>query len=187
MPDWDTEGRPVLQRGEAAWRVAREPEALAMFQRLLDEFPDRPEGYNKMGVVEAQRKHFDLAQQWFQRALAVDPDHAPAMANLGNVYFERGMYDEALAQYGLALYHDSNCIPAHKGMAAVMRKQGRVRDSVHHMKQSDRLAVRGTRPASPLGIGGGTSSSRRGFRLEYLYWVAIAVAVVYLLSRVAHR
>jgi tetratricopeptide (TPR) repeat protein len=187
MPDWDTEGRPVLERGEAAWRVAREPEALAMFQRLLDEFPERPEGYNKMGVVEAQHKHFDVAQKWFQRALAVDPDHAPAMANLGNLYFERGMYDEALAQYGLALYHDANCIPAHKGMAAVMRKQGRVRDSVHHLKQSDRLAVRGPRPASPFALGGGTSSPRRRFRLEYLYWVALAVAVVYLLARVAHR
>lgn len=188
MADWETEGQPVLERLEAAWRLAREGETLQLAQKLLDDFPDRPEGYNKMGVLEAQHKHFDEAQAWFQRALAVDPEHAPALSNLGNLYFERGMYDEALAQYGLALYHDGNNIQAHKGMAAVLRKQGRVRDAVYHLKASDRLAIRGNRAQSSiLPSFSVQQSSRRRFRVEYLYWGIIGVALLYVLSRITHR
>ncbi len=184
--DWETDGQPLLTRGEAAWYSAHEKEALQLFQQLLDKFPERPEGYNKMGVVAAQHRQFDEAQRWFQRAVACDPEHAPALANLGNVYFERGEYAEAMAEYNRALYYDDNCIPAHKGMAAVLRKQGRVRDSIHHLKQGDRLAVRGRRPPPPGSQRAGTGHQRR-FRLEYLYWGGIGIALLYVLSRVMHR
>jgi tetratricopeptide (TPR) repeat protein len=188
MADWETEGQPVLDRLEAALRLARESETLQLIQKLMHDFPDRAEGYNKMGVVEAQHKHFAEAQSWFQRALAVNPDYAPAMANLGNLYYERGMYDEALAQYGLALYHDGNSIQAHKGMAAVLRKQGKVRDAVHHLKASDRLAVRGNRAQSSfLPNFSVQPGPRRRFRVEYLYWGIIVVALLYVLSRITHR
>lgn len=183
--DWETEGRGLLDRGESAWYAGHEPQALAAFQQLLDNFPDRPEGYNKMGVVAAQHRHLDEAMQWFQRALGCDAEYAPALANIGNLYFERGQYDEAVAQYGRALYYDDGCIPAHKGMAAVLRKRGQVRDSIHHLKQGDRLAVRGRRPPPAGSLRSGAARGRR-FRFEYLYWGAIAVGVLYALSRVVH-
>ena len=184
--DWETDGKRLLTRAESAWYSANEKEALQLFQQLLDKFPERPEGYNKMGVVAAQRRQFDDAQRWFQRAIACDPEHAPALANLGNVYYERGRYDEAMAEYNRALYYDDHCIAAHKGMAAVLRKQGRVRDSIHHLKQGDRLAVRGRR-SPPAGSQRAGAGRDHRFRLEYLYWGGIAIALLYVLSRVMHR
>lgn len=74
--------RLLVQAGEAALQV-RTDEALSLFARVRERWPDDPEGYWLAAVVLAnQRSDFDGAQQLLERAVALDPSRGEAEVRL---------------------------------------------------------------------------------------------------------
>ncbi|MCY0878133.1 MAG: tetratricopeptide repeat protein [Firmicutes bacterium] len=142
MTDWDDEGQDLLQRGTEAWERRDRATAEALFSQLVQLFPDRPEGYNKLGVISAESGELKTAEEYFLRALSVDRRYAPALTNLGNIYLERGEVDQAIQHYYLALNSDPDYAPAHRNLSVAYRKQGKYAAFVSHFKRSQRLDVR---------------------------------------------
>ncbi len=66
--------------------LRRDDEALAVFQRLAEEYPELPDPYNNMALLHARAGRLELARQALETALRNDPGHATARANLGQVY-----------------------------------------------------------------------------------------------------
>ena len=95
---WETEGVALLERANNAWRVGKVHEAEKLYGEVVDQYPDRPEGYNKVGVIHAEMGRPRDAEQWFAQALVADPHFVPALTNLGNILLERGETDKALLQ-----------------------------------------------------------------------------------------
>jgi tetratricopeptide (TPR) repeat protein len=141
-PTWDSQGQLWLIQGTQAWDGGEREQAMEIFNRIMDVYPERPEGYNKAGVVYAETGQLDNAEKYFLFALSKDRMHVPSLTNLGNIYLERGQITEAIQHYSLALQADPEYPPAHRNLAIAYRRQGRIGASVSHLKRSQRLETR---------------------------------------------
>jgi Flp pilus assembly protein TadD len=63
----------------------RSTEAMAQFERMTQDFPEMPEPYNNLAVLEAAAGRLDQARSLLDTALRHDPAYRTAHENLGDV------------------------------------------------------------------------------------------------------
>ncbi|MBB3210886.1 tetratricopeptide (TPR) repeat protein [Herbaspirillum sp. Sphag1AN] len=73
-------------------------EAIAVFSKLTEDFPDLPEPYNNLAVLYAANGQYDKARAALDMAMRTNPTYATALENLGDVYAKLASqaYDKAL-------------------------------------------------------------------------------------------
>ncbi|QAU35267.1 tetratricopeptide repeat protein [Janthinobacterium sp. 17J80-10] len=73
-------------------------EAIAIFAKLTEDFPDLPEPYNNLAVLYASSGQFDKARAALDMAIRTNPSYATAYENLGDVHARLASqaYDKAL-------------------------------------------------------------------------------------------
>jgi len=73
-------------------------EAIAIFTKLTEDFPDLPEPYNNLAVLYAASGQYDKARTALDMAMRTNPTYATALDNLGDVYAKLASqaYDKAL-------------------------------------------------------------------------------------------
>ena len=73
-------------------------EAIVLFNRLTEEFPDLPEPYNNLAVLYASTGQYDKARGSLEMAIRTNPTYATAYENLGDVHARLASqaYDKAL-------------------------------------------------------------------------------------------
>ncbi|MES2717263.1 MAG: tetratricopeptide repeat protein [Pseudomonadota bacterium] len=69
----------VTEAGQAA-------EAQRLLERMTEEFPDLPEPYNNLAVLQAASGQLDRARSLLETALRLDPAYRTAHENLGDVF-----------------------------------------------------------------------------------------------------
>nr|WP_255517206.1 tetratricopeptide repeat protein [Herbaspirillum sp. SJZ099] len=76
----------------------RSAEAIAVFVKLTEDFPDLPEPYNNLAVLYAANGQYDKARAALDMAMRTNPTYATALENLGDVYAKLASqaYDKAL-------------------------------------------------------------------------------------------
>ncbi len=186
----------MLMEGTQAWQSGHRDEAMGLFQAVVDQYPERPEGYNKIGVIYAQTGELEAAERYFLTALTKDRAHAPSLTNLGNIYLERGELDNAIQHYTLALAADANYAPAHRNLSVAYRKQGHLNRSVTHLKRSQRLETQrqredfrteralrtGHAPPAQKARGNG----RFALSSRNIWWIVIIGVALYLTVKAGH-
>ncbi len=92
-------------------------DAINVFQKLTEDYPELPEPYNNLAVLHASAGNYDKARVALERAIRTNPAYATAHENLGDVYAKLASqsYDKALQ---LA---DPNQLPAPKSKLAMVR------------------------------------------------------------------
>ena len=110
----DAQGR--FLKGLILTEMNKPAEAIAVFTRLTEDYPELPEPYNNLAVLYAQQKQFDRARSALEMAIRTHPSYAIAYENLGDIYAKLASqaYDKALqidsansgAQNKLALIRD---------------------------------------------------------------------------------
>lgn len=110
----DAQGR--FLKGIVLTEMNKPNEAVAIFAKLTEDYPELPEPYNNLAVIYAQQKQYDKAQQALEMAIRTHPSYATAHENLGDIYARLASqaYDKALqidssnssAQSKLALIRD---------------------------------------------------------------------------------
>jgi tetratricopeptide (TPR) repeat protein len=110
----DAQGR--FLKGIVLTEMNKPTEAIAIFNKLTEDYPELPEPYNNLAVIYAQQKQYDKAKQALEMAIRTHPSYATAHENLGDVYARLASqaYDKALqldsanssAQNKLALIRD---------------------------------------------------------------------------------
>ncbi|RTL47343.1 MAG: tetratricopeptide repeat protein [Rhodocyclaceae bacterium] len=92
----DPQGR--FLRGVILTEMGKTNEAISVFTKLTEEFPELPEPYNNLAVIYAQQKQFDKAKQALEKAIRTHPSYATAHENLGDIYARLASqaYDKAL-------------------------------------------------------------------------------------------
>ena len=73
-------------KGVAQKDAGKSAEAITIFTKLTEEFPDLPEPYNNLAVLYANQNQFDKAKSALESALKTNPGYAIAYENLGDVY-----------------------------------------------------------------------------------------------------
>ncbi|WP_233556290.1 YybH family protein [Noviherbaspirillum sedimenti] len=73
-------------------------EAIAIFTRLTEDFPDLPEPYNNLAVLYASGGQYDKARAALDMAIRTNPAYATAYENLGDIHARLASqaYDKAL-------------------------------------------------------------------------------------------
>lgn len=73
-------------------------EAIAIFSRLTEDFPNLPEPYNNLAVLYAAAGQYEKARQALDKAIKTNPSYATAYENLGDIHAKLASqaYDKAL-------------------------------------------------------------------------------------------
>jgi len=73
-------------------------EAVPIFQKLTEDYPDLPEPYNNLAVIYAAQGQYDKARASLEQSIRTHPSYATAYENLGDVYSKLASqaYDKAL-------------------------------------------------------------------------------------------
>lgn len=73
-------------------------DAIAVFAKLSEDYPELPEPYNNLAVIYAQQKQYEKAKQALEMAIRTHPSYATAHENLGDIYARLASqaYDKAL-------------------------------------------------------------------------------------------
>ena len=79
-----------FMRGVVLTEMGRTQEAVAVFNRLTEDYPELPEPYNNLAVIYAQQKQYDKARQALEKAIRTHPAYATAHENLGDIYATPG-------------------------------------------------------------------------------------------------
>jgi tetratricopeptide (TPR) repeat protein len=76
----------------------RTNDAIAVFTKLTEDFPDLPEPYNNLAVLYASSGQYDRARVALESAIRTNPTYATAHENLGDIYAKLASqaYDKAL-------------------------------------------------------------------------------------------
>lgn len=93
------DGRWRFLRGVLLADLARTDEALDVFTRLSEDYPELADPLNNIGVIRAGQGRLDEARVALEAAVRNDPRHRQARENLGDVYVRLAIrLWEALAQ-----------------------------------------------------------------------------------------
>ena len=103
-------------KGVALAEQNRANEAVAVFVKITEDFPELPEPYNNLAVLYANQGHYDKARTALEMAIRTNPSYATAYENLGDVYAKL-----ASQAYAKALQVDA-------GNTAVAPKLALIRD-----------------------------------------------------------
>lgn len=92
----DAQGR--FLKGLIFTEMNKPADAIAVFTKLTEDFPELPEPYNNLAVLYAQQKQYDKARTALEMAIRTHPSYAIAYENLGDIYAKLASqaYDKAL-------------------------------------------------------------------------------------------
>jgi len=73
-------------------------DAISVFSKLTEDYPDLPEPYNNLAVLFASINQYDKARAALEMAIRTNPSYSTAHENLGDVYAKMASqaYDKAL-------------------------------------------------------------------------------------------
>jgi Flp pilus assembly protein TadD/ketosteroid isomerase-like protein len=103
-------------RGVILAESGRSAEAVNVFVKLTEDYPELPEPYNNLAVLYANQNQFDKSRVTLEMAIRTNPSYATAHENLGDIYARL-----ASQAYSRALQLDS-------GNAAIQPKLALIRE-----------------------------------------------------------
>ncbi|GAO36194.1 hypothetical protein SCT_1596 [Sulfuricella sp. T08] len=98
----DAQGPKIAQgrflKGLILAEQGKNAEAIQIFTRLTEEYPELPEPYNNLAVLYASQGQYDKARHALEMAISTHPSYATAHENLGDIYAKMASqaYDKAL-------------------------------------------------------------------------------------------
>jgi tetratricopeptide (TPR) repeat protein len=75
-----------FRRGVILSMLDRKAEALAVFQKLVEDHPEMPAPYNNMAVIYGSQGDYEKARAALDKAIRTNPAYSTAYQNLGDVY-----------------------------------------------------------------------------------------------------
>jgi tetratricopeptide (TPR) repeat protein len=73
-------------RGVILTEQGKPNDAIAAFNKLIEDYPELPEPYNNLAVLHAGQGQFDRARAALEMAIRTNPSYSTAHENLGDVY-----------------------------------------------------------------------------------------------------
>ena len=92
----DAQGR--FLKGLILTNMNRPNEAIQVFKKLSEDYPELPEPYNNLAVLYASQGQYDKARIALESSIRTHPSYATAHENLGDIYAKLASqaYDKAL-------------------------------------------------------------------------------------------
>lgn len=140
-----------FMKGLILTEMNRHVDAIAVFTKLTEDYPELPEPYNNLAVLYAQQRQFEKAKNALEMAIRTHPSYATAHENLGDIYARMASqaYDKALqidssnasAQTKLALIRDLMSVSARPQTLASRSTSGKVQTAAAPMAKEEQKPV----------------------------------------------
>src|SRR5712692_8471283 len=104
----DSDGESLFSRAAGVHRAGRLPEAITLYQQLLQDFPNEANAHNMLGIALFQSGRLAEAAQSMDAALKLNPLIPNGDFNLANVLQALGRYPEASRHYETVLRRNPN-------------------------------------------------------------------------------
>jgi tetratricopeptide (TPR) repeat protein len=108
----DAQGR--FLRGLILTEQGKTADAIGVFTKLTEDYPELPEPYNNLAVLYASQGQYEKAKTALEMAIRTHPSYGTAHENLGDVYAKL-----ASQAYGKALQLDSSNTTAQSKLAMI--------------------------------------------------------------------
>ncbi|MGQ9672391.1 MAG: tetratricopeptide repeat protein [Candidatus Aminicenantales bacterium] len=89
-----------LNKGNQLFEEKKYGEAIAVFQAMIEKYPDAYILNKNIGNCYFAQEQYDLAEQYYQKILDREPANVEAILLIGNCYANRGQNEKALEWYG---------------------------------------------------------------------------------------
>jgi len=96
-------------KGVVETELGRTDEAIGVFSALIEDYPELPEPYNNLAVLQAQKGDYENARTSLEIAIRTAPGWSVARENLGDLYARLAAVEYAQAA---KLDHDNKSAPA---------------------------------------------------------------------------
>lgn len=95
----------------------------------------------RLGEELRKAKEYDKGIDILVEALQYGVEKAKIYFRLGNIYFDAGKLDHAEYAYRRAIDLDPTHVNAHHNLSVVLRKQGKLSESLRMKRHAERLAM----------------------------------------------
>jgi tetratricopeptide (TPR) repeat protein len=146
-----------FMKGLILTEMNRHNDAIAVFTKLTEDYPELPEPYNNLAVLYAQQRQFEKAKNALEMAIRTHPSYATAHENLGDIYARMASqaYDKALqidssnasAQSKLAMIRDLMSVAARPTALASRSTSGKVQTTPASVAKAEVTPVTKPEPA----------------------------------------
>jgi tetratricopeptide (TPR) repeat protein len=146
-----------FMKGLILTEMNRHNDAIAVFTKLTEDYPELPEPYNNLAVLYAQQRQFEKAKNALEMAIRTHPSYATAHENLGDIYARMASqaYDKALqidssnasAQSKLAMIRDLMSVAARPTALASRSTSGKVQATPASVAKAEVTPVTKQEPA----------------------------------------
>ena len=110
-------------------------EAMAAFQRVVEDDPYRAGAWFNLGTIYLNRKMYPDAQRCLREAVRLNPQDSDAWNNLGMIAGEQEKYDEALEDFRQSARANPNHLLAVQNMMRIYQFQARPADAQKAMEE----------------------------------------------------
>ena len=133
-------------KGLILTEMNRQADAIIVFMRLTEDYPELPEPYNNLAVIYAQQKQYEKAKHALEMAIRTHPSYATAHENLGDIYARL-----ASQAYDKALQLDSSNASAQTKLAMIrdLMSGSRVARAPAQPVKGSEVKLADARPAEP--------------------------------------
>jgi tetratricopeptide (TPR) repeat protein len=131
----DSDRESLFSQAADLHRAGRLPEAISLYQRLLQNFPQEANAHNMLGIALFQSGRLAEAAQSMEAALKLNPLIPNGDFNLANVLQALGRHPEANRHYETVLRRDPNDIPSLQNSAMVLSALGRHEEAAERYRR----------------------------------------------------
>jgi tetratricopeptide (TPR) repeat protein len=125
----------VFQQEQELLRQGHLEEAKSAMLEELKRNPSSVDGYNLLGIIEADAQNYSGALEAFQKALRMDPHSTKTLNNLGNVYVAQKMPDLAVKEFQTVLRLDPANRDAHYNLGLLLLTKGAATEAIPHLER----------------------------------------------------
>lgn len=113
--------------------------SIDLWEDVVKKSPDKPRGYNNLGVAYEARGLSDKAMEQYKIAIGLSPTFANAHNNLGNSYMRKELTDDAIQQYRIAITLRPTYADAHNNLGTAYERKGLADKAILHYKTAVEL------------------------------------------------
>jgi Flp pilus assembly protein TadD len=95
-PKVPEEMRPLAQQAGELFAHGKYEEAAALYQKIIDRYPDSLYAWSNLGVVRFQQQRYPEAEKALLEAVKLNPNDAFSYSILGIVDYQEGRFDDAI-------------------------------------------------------------------------------------------